>query len=147
MSHVAKIKIEIKDMQALRAACKRLGLEFVEGQKQYAWYGRHVGDYPLPEGFTAQDMGRCEHAIKVPGAKYEIGLCKRRDGKPGYTLLWDFYSAGGLEAKLGANGQKLVQAYGIEAAKLAARRAGYRVTEATKSDGSVTLRVMATNKG
>lgn len=141
MSHVAKIEIEIKDLQALRAAAARLGGELLEGKKNYAWYGRHVGDYPLPDGFAADDLGKCEHAIRIPGASYEIGVVRRRDGRPGYTLLWDFYSPGGLEQKLGKNGQKLVQAYGVEAAKIAARRAGYMVSESVRADGSIALRM------
>lgn len=141
MSHVAKIEIEIKDLDALDAACKRLGFVFQHDKKTFAWFGRHVGDYPLPEGFEVADMGRCEHAIKVPGASYEVGVVKRRDGRPGYTLLWDFYSAGNLERHVGPNGQKLVQAYGVETATRAARRQGYSVTESTREDGSIMLKV------
>lgn len=141
MSHVAKIQIELRDLEALAAACPRVGAEFVEGQTTYAWWGRSAGDYPLPEGFAAEDLGKCEHAISVPGAKYEIGVCRRRDGKPGYTLLWDSWRGGGLEQRLGPNAQRLVQAYGVETAKRAARRAGYSVTETTNADGSVTLKV------
>lgn len=140
MSHVAKIEIEIKDLVALVAACRRIGCTLVQGQRTYAWYGHHVGDYPLPEGFKAEDMGHCEHAIRVPGADYEIGVVARRDGKPGYTLLWDFWG-GQLARQLGPNGQKLVQAYGIEAAKSVARKQGYAVTETTKPNGAVVLQL------
>lgn len=143
MSHVAKIEIEIKDLETLDAACKRIGCTLVKGQTSYAWFGQHIGDYPLPEGFTAEDMGKCQHAIKVPGASYEIGVTARRDGRPGYTLLWDFWSSGGLEAQLGQGGRKLVQAYGVEAATRAARRQGYHVTETAREDGTVVLKVRA----
>jgi len=34
MSHLAKIELEIKDIQVLKKACKRLGLKFTEGQKK-----------------------------------------------------------------------------------------------------------------
>ena len=98
MSHVARIELEINDLDSLKAACKSLGLEFVPDQKTFEWYGRQVGNYPLPDGFTLEDMGRCDHAIRVPGAQYEIGVVKRR-GK--YTLLWDFWEDGGLETVLG----------------------------------------------
>lgn len=141
MSHIAKIEIEVKDLEALRAACARIGCTLHDNQRTYRWYGRSMGDYPLPEGFAVSDLGHCEHAISVPGASYEVGVTQRRDGRPGYTLLWDFYRSGGLEAQLGANGGKLVQAYGIEAAKRAARRAGYSVTEQQGQNGSVTLRI------
>ena len=143
MSHVAKIEVEIKDLEALAAAAKRLGGELVE-QKHYAWYGTSVGDYPLPEGFTAADLGKCEQAIRFPGAKYEIGVVKRRDGRPGYTLLWDFWQGGyGLTKAIGDKGERLSQAYGVEAATRAARRQGYTVTEQQQADGSVVLKVRA----
>lgn len=141
MSHVAKITVEIKDLDALKAACARLGFEWRDGQRNYAWWGQSVGDYPLPQGFTADDLGKCDHAIHVPGAAYEVGVVARRDGRPGFELLWDFFPTGGLEEKLGLNGNKLVQAYGVEAAKRAARRQGYDVMEQEQADGSIVLRV------
>ncbi len=128
MSHVARIELEINDLDTLRAACKRLGLEFVQDQKTYAWWGTHVGDYPLPEGFTAEDLGKCHHAIKVPGAKYELGVVER-NGK--YTLLWDFYSSGGLEQVLGKGAGRLRQAYAVERVRREAIRKSYRITETT----------------
>jgi len=140
MSHVAKIEIEMKDLEAMKLACKRLGGTFKK-QSTYEWFGRSVGDYPLPDGFAAEDLGKCEYAMRFPGASYEIGLVPRRDGRPGYTLLWDHWQSGGLERVLGAKAGKLVQAYGIEAAKRAARRAGHTVTESKRADGSVVLQV------
>ncbi len=126
MSHVSAIELEIKDLDALKAACERLGLKWLEGKTTYRWYGQWVGDYPLPEGFKVEDLGKCSHAISVPGAAYEIGVVNR-NGKT--TLLWDFWSSGGLEKVLGKGGGKLKQAYAVEAAKRAAKKAGYRVQE------------------
>lgn len=34
----------------------------------------HVGDYPLPLGFTVKDMGKCHHAVGFPGIAYEVGI-------------------------------------------------------------------------
>jgi hypothetical protein len=145
MSHVATIELEIRDLEALKAACRVLGLEFVAGQRTYRWYGRHVGDYPLPQGFTPEDLGKCEHAIRVPGnaQAYEIGVVARRDGRPGWTLLWDFWQGGfGLEEKVGKHADRLKQAYALEAARRAAQRAGHRVLgQITRPDGSVVLRI------
>lgn len=145
MSHVATVDIEIKDLAALKAACKRIGLEWREGKQTYKWYGYHVGDYPLPAGFTKDELGKCEHAIGVPGNEraYEIGVVKRKDGKPGLSMLWDFYQGGyGLEALAGANCNKLRQAYAVEAAKNAAKKQGFRVLgEKTLANGSVQLQV------
>ena len=126
MSHVSAIELEIKDMDALKAACERLGLNFLEGKTTYRWFGTWMGDYPLPEGFTREDLGKCSHAISVPGAAYEIGVVTR-NGKT--TLLWDFWSSGGLERVLGRGGGKLKQAYAVEAATRAAKKGGYRVQE------------------
>lgn len=142
MSHVTTIDLEIKDLPSLAAACKRIGLELVEGQETYRWYGTSVGDYPLPEGFTVEDLGHCEHAIRLPGkAKaYEIGVVKRRDGKQGYTLLWDFWNGGrGMEAVAGEDGCHIKQAYATEVATKEARRQGFRVTEQKLDNGTVQL--------
>ena len=67
MSHVTVIAVELKDLDALKAVCAALGLEFRENQTTYRWYGRHVGDFPIPEGLTKADLGRCDHAIAVKG--------------------------------------------------------------------------------
>jgi hypothetical protein len=142
MSHVATIDLEIKDLEALERACKNLGLELVKDQATYKWYGRHIGDYPVPEGFSVQDLGKCEHAIRVKGnpTAYEIGVTKRRDGKPGYTLLWDFWQHGfGLEAKIGAKGGLLKQNYSAEIARKQALRQGFKVTTKKTASGELVL--------
>ena len=136
--HVSAIALQIKSLDALKLACLRLGLEFREGQNTYAWFGQSVGDYRLPEGFTQDDLGKGEHAIKVPGASYEIGLVFR-DGA--WRLLWDSWGAGGLEAALGPDCNRLKQAYGICAAVLEAQRQGYSVYENPMEDGSVRLHI------
>lgn len=148
MSHIATIELEIRDLDALDAAARSLGLELVRGQTTYRWYGLRDPRqyrYPLPPGFTVEDLGRCEHAIRVPGndQAYEIGVVRRRDGRPGYVLLVDFWNGGyGLEEKVGTNANRLKQAYAIETAKRAAWRAGHRVLgEIRKTDGSVVLRI------
>jgi len=126
MSHVSEIELKIKSLDALKAACARLGLQFVEGKKTYKWWGHWVGDYPLPAGFKVEDLGKCTHAIRVPGATFEIGVVER-NGE--HILMWDFYQSGGLEKVLGKGGGKLKQAYTVEQSKTVARRAGYRVSE------------------
>ena len=132
MSHVAKIELEVTDLCALKAACRDQGLVFVEDQKSYAWYGRWVGDHPLPEGFSEEDLGQCDHAILVPGARYEIGVV-RRPGK--YHLLWDFWHEGGLEQALGPNACRLKQAYARSRVLTEARRRGYKVHEKRTTQG------------
>lgn len=144
MSHITKIDIEVTDLIALKAACRRLGFTFAEGQKTYAWFGRFVGDAPLPEGLSIEDLGRCDHAIGIPGAEYEIGVRAERSG---FRLLWDSYERGGLEQKVGKGAGLLKQAYGIEKAKIEARRKGYSVYESRKADGSITLKIQLGGRG
>ena len=110
MSHIARIELEIYSLEELRRACTQLGLTFCEGQQTYEWYGRWVGDAELPEGLSVDDPGKCDHAIKVPGATYEIGI-KKIGSK--YQLLYDYWNAGKLEKVLGKNLGKLKQASAI----------------------------------
>ncbi len=142
MSHVATVDVHITDLAALKAACRSLGLEFHEGKQTFRWYGRMVGDYPLPPGFTPSDMGSCDHAIAVKNnpSAYEVGVVKRRDGKPGYLLMYDFWCDGfGLEDAIGKGACKLRQQYAAHMAATQARRQGYRVQQSLQQDGSLRL--------
>lgn len=125
MSHITSIELEIRDLGALKAACGRLGLTFMEGQQNCLYY----------KGQTAS----CSHAIQVPGAEYEVGVVASGNG--GYGLVWDPYQAGGLASVLGDNAGKLKQAYGIEKAKIEARKKGYSVYERVKDNGAITLNI------
>lgn len=142
MSHLTQIQVVIDDLDALQAACLELGCQLVRGQKTFTWYGRSVGDYPLPAGFTAADLGHCDHVIRVPGSGYEIGVCKNKQGR-GYTLLYDFYGSGRGEViteKLGGEKlPKLVQAYGINRATMAAKKLGHTVQRVAGKNGAVNL--------
>jgi hypothetical protein len=142
MSHIATVDVHVTDLAALKAACAELGIEFREGQQTFRWYGAYLGGYPLPEGFTAADMGKCEHAIGIPGNThaYEVGVVRRRDGKPGYHLMYDFWRGGfGLEEQIGTQAGKLRQQYAAQVAANQARKQGYRVTQSLHADGSLRL--------
>lgn len=145
MSHVTTIEVEIKDLEALKLAASKLGLEFVEGQKAYKRYGQSVGDTRLPTGFTVADLGKCDHALRLkePGPySYEIGVVKSRTGS-GYQLLWDSWQGGyGLQEKVGVGAQRLIQTYAGEAAIRAARAKGFRVmSQVVKADGSIHIQL------
>jgi hypothetical protein len=137
MSHVSKFELEVNDLAALEAACEPLGLEFKKDQKKYKWYGHSVGDYPIPAGFKASDLGKCEHAIGVknnPNA-YEVGVVKNPNGK-GYTLLWDFWAGGyGLQEKVGKDGDKLKQHYNIQHAQRQFKKQGMQTKIVTLANG------------
>jgi len=126
MSHVVKVGIEVRDLEALRKAAENLGLEFREGKTTYKWYGHWVGDYPLPEGITQDQLGKCDHALGVkdkPGA-YEVGVVEQADGS--YTLLWDFYNHGfGLQEMVGDGCSKLIEEYTVAKAQVECERLGW----------------------
>jgi hypothetical protein len=153
MSHIATIEIEVKDLNALEAAAKDLGLVLKRDQETFRWYGTPVGNQTLPVGFRTADYGKCDHAIgfstdecrPFPGLQdrynhlpYEIGVCRRRDGKPGYVLLWDPFLGGfGLESAVGKNAVKLTQRYAVQVAKR--HMAGAHCHEIVRDDGSIRL--------
>ena len=126
MSHVIKTKMEYRDFNAILQAGADCGLVFHEGQREYRWYGRFMGDYALPEGMTADMLGRCDHAMGIPGDSfaYEVGITTRPSG--GFDVLYDFWSGGkGLEDKIGIQGIKFRERYAIHAAQNAVEALGY----------------------
>jgi hypothetical protein len=135
LSHISKIELEINSLEDLKLACRRLGFTFIENQNTYQWYGRWVGDSSLPEGINVDDLGKCDHAIKVPECTYEIGVVKKGSK---YILLWDSWHKGGLEQKIGKDAGILKQAYTIERIIRDARLKKYQIKE-IKQDQSVRL--------
>lgn len=144
MSHTVEItNLLIRDLNALQRAAERLGLAFVANQRTYRWYGYSVGDHPLPIGFTKEEMGQCEHALRIPNndTAYEIGIVTRRDGQPGYALHWDYYRGGyGLTDKIGEEGERLRQAYALEVTLGQLAEMNHCVLSQTQlADGSIEL--------
>lgn len=141
MSHVVSIKTELHDIEAIKRTCKELGLEFKENQKTYKWWGYSVGDYPLPDGFTKDMLGKCEHAIGVPGTDWEIGLARPNNGK-GLRMLFDFFGSSGqpiLNAIGGQSASKFMQLYAVHKATIEARKRGFTVARQTGSNGAIKL--------
>jgi hypothetical protein len=143
MSHVESVGVHIVDLEALKAACQRLGIDFREGQKTYqAWAGK------IP----------CDHAIHVEGIAYEIGVVPET-GEVGVTNSWelkcDYFGEGQKLkerfCKLIKDGSysrkvvKLMDAYSIEALKRKARLKGYRCVETQLADGRVRLEAYGAN--
>lgn len=134
MSHITKIGLQIKDLDALEKACRRLGLTLKRDQKTFKWYGRFVGDSPGIPGVKPEDYGKCDHAISVDGKPqaYEIGLVRRGDGK-GYDMHWDSWNRGyGLVEAVGYDqkdtaGNKLKDWYAAEVARKQMSRQGFTV--------------------
>lgn len=140
MSHIATVDIQLRDLDAIKAAAARLGLVFCEGQASYRWYGHRVGDSPLPEGLTEDELGYCEHAITSPtDTGYEIGIVRRKDGQ-GYQLAFDTWGPGQwITERLGEDMGAFKQAYGVELAKRELQLEGWMVNEVLAADGSIEL--------
>ena len=124
MSHLTKIELEINDLSVLKSACSRLGLEYNADQKEFVWFaGRRTA---------------CEAVIKVPNARYEIGITKKQEGK-GFELQTDFFDPT-IGKYVGNGGGLLKQAYAIEKGKFEARKKGYQVFE-QQTDAGIQLRI------
>ena len=121
MSHISTIELEVKDLGILNQACSRMGLIFARNQAEFKWYGKKA---------------TCDHAIRVPGARYEIGIVKTGTA---YELRCDFYDRNLVQA-VGQNAGLLKQAYAVEKTKTEARKKGYRVME-RRTDTGIRLHV------
>ena len=120
MSHISKIEVDIHSLEDLKQACKALGFQFCENQKTHKWYGTNS------ESETETEFGKCDHAIKVPDCKYEIGVV-RQNGH--YILLWDSWHSGGLRKKIGNDAGVLRQQYAVARVSREAHLRGYRVSQ------------------
>lgn len=103
MSHITSVTLKVRDLDALKAACAPLGLEFREGQKTFKWYSQ---------------SGKCDHAIGVAGAPkgtYEIGVKRQSESEDGegYKLDYDKFD-GNIEPLAGQNLSKLKQEYAAQ---------------------------------
>lgn len=107
MSHIVPMSLEIKDLDCLKKVCKVLGFNFIENQKTYRWFGEWVGDTPMSEDMTTEDLGKCTHAIKIPGADYEIGIVKKGSK---YVLYYDYWDLNLLN-KIGKTGGPIKKEY------------------------------------
>lgn len=137
-SHVIRVKIVIKDLDALIKAGAKHGLTFHTNVSRYKWYGRFVGDYPIPEGLKPEDLGKCTHVLRLDGnaRAYEVGIVETKPGE--YELLWDFWQGGyGLQEAIGEGGQKLIDSYTLEASKNAVETLGWYYEE--NSEGGLTV--------
>ena len=118
MSHIVEIKTEVRDEQAVKAACVRLQLP-TPGHKTVRL-------------FSATATGLC---VQLPAWNYPV-VCNLQTGQ----LQYDNYGGHWGEQK---HLNSFLQAYAVEKAKIEARKKGHTVTETNVQDGSirVTIRV------
>jgi hypothetical protein len=149
MSHVANVEVEVTDLDVLKKACEALGIEFREGQRTWKWYGKWMDDWntsdaAVTNGYDPKLFGKGEHAIRVPGATYEIGVVKNPTGN-GYRLIYDNYGSEGRKISERLGGMKLTKLNAEYTATLSARqlrRKGFRVTRTVLTNGSIKLKAL-----
>ena len=123
MSHFTEIKTQIKDIQALRAACRELNLPLLENAEARGYYENKI---------------KGEFVIKLSGP-YDIAVNKQEDGTYGLTAdLWQ----GHVEKEVGAGYGKLLQLYGVHKTMIEARKKNLSVLRQQKADGSIKLVLM-----
>ena len=116
LSHIVEIETQVRDVEAVHAACRRLRLR--------------VPKHGTVKLFSGEVTG---WAVELPGWRYPV-VCRLETGQLQYD---DYGGRWGEQAQLG----RFLQAYAVERAKLEARRQGHLVTEQALSDGAIKLTV------
>lgn len=121
MSHIVTIETQVRDAEAVRAACRRLGLPEPVHRTVKLFSGEVAG-------LTAQ----------LPDWRYPI-VCQLDTGE---ICFDNFKENWGEKERLDA----FLQMYAVEKAKIEARKRGHSVSEAPLVDGSIKLTI-AVNGG
>ncbi len=122
MSHFTTIHTQIKDIDALRDACRELALELLQNAEARGY------------GSSRQ---RGEFVIRLKGP-YDVALNRQADGSYGLsTDWWD----GHVEKELGSNYGRLLQLYAVHKTAREARKRGLSVQRLLRSDGSIKLTI------
>ena len=120
MSHFATITTQIKDITALKSACKELGLEVVANT--------------TARGYGSNTV-RGEHVIRLKGP-YDIAVNPQADGTFGLTTdWWD----GHVEKEVGTKYGRLLQLYAVHKATIEARKRGHTVQRKLQKNGAIKL--------
>jgi hypothetical protein len=116
VSHIVTIATEVRDPDAVAAACRRIGLpEPVHGTATL---------------FEGQATGLL---VKLPGWLYPV-VCDTATG----SVRFDNYNqAWGKQEQL----DRLLQAYAVEKARIEARKRGHHVVEKSLADGSIEVTI------
>ena len=145
MSHVANVDVEINSLTSLEQACKNLGLKFKKGQKTYKWYGKfmndwHTQDAAVNNGYDPETFGKCEHAISVPNAEYEVGVVLSK-GSKSYRLIYDTFGNGKEIARQlgGVHLPILKREYAVAVATKQLAMKGYGVSRTVTKDGQIKI--------
>ena len=123
MSHFTTIQTQIRDVDALEAACAELGVELLRDAQARGYSTQHTPG---------------ELVIRLKGP-YDIAA-NRATGQEGeaYTLTTDWWN-GHVEKEVGPNYGRLLQLYGVHKTLQEASRKRLRVTRHNETDGSIRL--------
>jgi hypothetical protein len=122
MSHFTSIQTQIRDIPALQAACRELGLTLLEST--------------LARGYSSNTL-KGDYVIRLRGP-YDVALNRQPDGRYGLTTDW---WAGHVEQEVGKGYGRLLQLYGVHKAQAEARRKGYTTRRQQLGDGSIKLTI------
>ena len=120
MSHFTTITTEIRDIEALRAACGELGLTVLNNAEARG-YG----------GVTQHG----EHVIQLKGP-YDIALHRQSNGA--YRLSCDWWD-GHVEREVGPRCGRLLQLYAVHKTIREARRKGLTEQRVPLTNGAIKL--------
>jgi len=120
MSHFTEIETQIKDIDALRAACAELGLELQETAEARGYADNRI---------------RADFVIRLNGP-YDVALQREDNGN--YRFVADLWQ-GHVEQELGKDLGRLKQLYGVHKATIEARRNGLTVRRRQLPNGSIRL--------
>ena len=116
MSHIVEIQTEVRDLAAIRAACRRLCLSAPQQGTFHLFSGAATGI-----------------AVELPDWKYPL-VANVQTGQLQYD---NFNGRWGDQQQL----DKFLQAYAVEKATLEARKQGHTVSECPLADGSIRLAI------
>ena len=120
MSHFTTIQTQIRDIAALREACRELGLQ--------------IDENAVARGYGSNSH-KGEYVIRLKGP-YDIALQRQPDGAYGLTTDW---WAGHVEKEVGPNYGRLLQLYAVQKATREALKKGHTVHRAALPNGAIKL--------
>ncbi len=120
MSHWTTIETQIRDIDALRAACAEMNLTLLENTEA--------------RGF-GENRQRGDYVIRLNGP-YDIAASRQADGS--FTLHTDWWK-GHVEREVGRNFGRLLQLYAVHKATREARKRGLSVQRKLLPSGAIKL--------
>ncbi len=117
--------------------------KLMRDQKTHAWFGKWVDDFhgdkaAYRHGINPEDYGKCDHAIRVEGSEYEVGLVPiKRDGVEGWCAVWDNWRGHAIVEAFGRGSEKLMTEYARMTAVVTAEQQGMTYQENVLDNGEI----------